>query len=75
MEVLTTLITAITADPPLTQPALDASFEEGWLALLGLVGIYLLHGLHTRAPGLFWGLFLCLFLPLGLMLLWALSSS
>jgi hypothetical protein len=74
MEVITTLMTAITAGPPLTQPALYASLEEGWLALLDLLGIYLLHGLHARAPGLFWGLFLCLFLPIGLMLLWAISA-
>jgi hypothetical protein len=61
MEVIATLITAIT-------------FEDEWLAGFGLLGVYLLHGLHTHAPGLFWGLCLFLCLPISLMLLWAASA-
>jgi hypothetical protein len=75
MGFITTLITAITAGQPLTFAAIRSLTQERWLAGVGLLGLYLLLCQHARAPWLFWTMVLFLFLPISLMLFWAVSSS
>ncbi len=75
MEFITTLIAAITAGQTLTFAAIHSLAQERWLVGVSLLGVYLLHGLHARAPWLLWVMVLFLFLPISLMLFWAVSSS
>jgi hypothetical protein len=75
MGFITTLITAITAVSAFTPVAIHYLVEDGWLAGVGLLGLSLLLCLHARAPWLFWTMVLFLFLPISLMLFWAVSSS
>jgi hypothetical protein len=74
MEFITALIAAITAGQTLTFAAIRSLAQDRWLAGVNLLGLYLLHGLHAHAPGLFWVMVLFLFLPISLMLFWAASA-
>jgi hypothetical protein len=75
MEFITTLITAITAVSALAPAAFRWVAEHRWLVGFRLLGLSLLLCLHARAPWLFWTMVLFLFLPISLMLFWAVSSS
>jgi hypothetical protein len=74
MELITTLITAITAVSALAPAAFRWVAEHRWLVGFRLLGLSLLHGLHAHAPWLFWVMGLFLFLLISLMLLWAASA-
>jgi hypothetical protein len=74
MAFITTLIAAITAVSALAPAAFRWVAAHRWLVGFSLLGFYLLHGLHARAPWLFWVMILFLFLPISLMLLWAASA-
>jgi hypothetical protein len=53
VELIHTLIAAITAGQTLTFAAIRTLAEDKWLAGCSLLGLYLPHGLHAHAPGLF----------------------
>jgi len=74
MELIHTLIAAITAGQSLAFAAIRSLAQERWLAGVSLLGVYLLLCLHAHAPWLFWVMVLFLFLPINLMLLWAASA-
>jgi hypothetical protein len=74
VEFIDTLMAAITAVSTLMHAALRFLAKHRRLAGFSLLGVYLLYGLHERAPGLFWVMVLLLFLPISLMLVWVLSA-